>query len=74
MAVTKIAISLDPKLAAEIRQAAAAEGTTVSGWLTHAALIQLQSCRLGHWLDDFEREHGAPTKEMMEAAERAWPA
>jgi len=71
--VRKIAISLEPGLAQQIREAADERGTTVSGWLANAAANELQHERLGAFLDRWEAEDGPFTEADFEAVERAWP-
>lgn len=73
MPVKKIAISLDPKLEDEIRAAAAARHTTVSGWIASAAAKELQQQKLGAFLDEWEAEDGPFTEGDFEEVERAWP-
>lgn len=73
MAVRKIAISLDPQLAQQVRDAANARGTTVSGWLGRAAANQLQQEKLGAFLDTWEAEDGPFTEDEFATVERVWP-
>jgi hypothetical protein len=61
----KRSISLPPDLAAAIDRAAAAQGTTVSGWIadTAAHRLQLEAGRRG--IAEWERDHGPLTPEEL---------
>jgi hypothetical protein len=61
----KRSISLPAGLADAIEQAAAAEGTTVSGWLadTAAHRLRLDAGRRG--IAEWEREHGQLTPDEL---------
>ena len=71
MAVQKISVSLDEHVLELARQAAEAEGKSLSAWLNdtaeHAARIQAGLRAVA----EFEAEHGAFTEEeLREATER----
>ena len=64
----KLAITVDPDVHARIVAAAAAEGVSVSAWLTEAArralIVRDGLAAVAEW----EAEHGALTPEELEAA------
>jgi hypothetical protein len=64
----KLAITVDPDVHAQILAAAAAEGISVSAWMTAAArcalIVRDGLAAVAEW----EAEHGAFTHEELEAA------
>lgn len=74
MAVDKLSVSFEPELGDAIREAAAAEGATVSAWLAQAARARLRNLALGVALDEIIAETGYSEEELMAAAaeSRAW--
>ena len=64
----KLAITVDPDVHAQVVAAAAAEGVSVSAWMTAAArralLVRDGLAAVAEW----EAEHGAFTREELEAA------
>ena len=58
MTAEKLSISLDPRLAATVRAAAAEEGVSVSTWLARAAEAKARQRHLREALDSFAAEHG----------------
>jgi len=64
----KLAITVDPDVHAQIIAAAAAEGLSVSAWMTAAArralIVRDGLAAVAEW----EAEHGAFTREELEAA------
>jgi hypothetical protein len=72
MAVRKIAISLDPTLAAEVAALAGAEGSSVSAWLADAARRKVRQLAAREALELYEAEFGALTPEQNAAGERFW--
>jgi len=66
----KLAITVDPDVHAQIVAAAAAEGVSVSAWMTEAArralIVRDGLAAVAEW----EAEHGAFTPEELEAARR----
>ncbi len=66
----KLAITVDPDVHAQIVAAAAAEGVSVSAWMTEAArralIVRNGLAAVAEW----EAEHGAFTPEELEAARR----
>jgi hypothetical protein len=64
----KLAITVDPDVHAQIIAAAAAEGLSVSAWMTAAArralIVRDGLAAVAEW----EAEHGALTREELEAA------
>jgi len=69
MKVDKMSISFEAELGDEVRAAAAKAGKAVSSWLAEAASAKLRSEALAHFLDDWEREHGALTMNELNRAE-----
>ena len=67
----RLTISLDPELAADVRDAAEADSRSVSSWLADAARQRLLTRGLGALLDEWEAENGAFTPaELAEARAR----
>jgi hypothetical protein len=64
----KLAITVDPDVHAQIITAAAAEGLSVSAWMTAAArralIVRDGLAAVAEW----EAEHGALTREELQAA------
>jgi hypothetical protein len=64
----KLAITVDADVHAKVLDAAAAEGSSVSAWITAAArralLVRDGLAAVGEW----EAEHGAFTKAELDAA------
>ena len=66
MTAARLAISVDPQLAKEIRRAAGER--SISAWLADAARRQLRANRLGEVVSDWERENGLLNDAKLEAA------
>lgn len=66
----KIAITVDPDVHAQIVEAAATDGVSVSAWITQAArhALKLRDGRAA--IAEWEAEHGAFTDEELAAARR----
>ena len=66
----KLAITVDPEVHERVVAAAAAEGVSVSAWMTaaarHALKLQDGLAAVAEW----EAEHGAFTEEELDAARR----
>jgi hypothetical protein len=58
VSVEKLSISLDSELAATVRNAASAQGVSVSTWLADAAQAQVRQIRLRAALDPLAAEIG----------------
>lgn len=74
MAVERLAVSFDPELAREVRQAAS--GTldgNVSAWLADAARHKLRQQALGEAVRQFEEEHGEFSDQEMLQIGAEWP-
>jgi len=68
----KRSISLPPELAEDIERAAAAEGTTVSGWIARTAAHRLRLEAGRHAIAAWEADHGALTAaELADALKQA---
>lgn len=67
----KLAVTVDADVHAKVLDAAAAEGTSVSAWLTAAArralLLRDGLAAVAEW----EAEHGAFTEKELEAARKS---
>jgi hypothetical protein len=68
----KRSISLSPELADDIERAAAAEGTTVSGWIARTAAHRLHLEAGRNAIAAWEADHGALTAvELADALKQA---
>ncbi len=70
MKVDKLSISFDPSLGDAVRSAAKQTGRGLSGWLADAAAAKLRTDALAEFLENWEAEHGAISKEELLAATR----
>jgi hypothetical protein len=66
----KLAITVDPDVHAQVIAAAAAEGVSVSAWMTAAASRALRLREGLAAVAEWEAEHGALTPEELESARR----
>ena len=66
----KLAITVDPDIHARVVAAAADEGVSVSAWMTAAARRALTVRDGLAAVAEWEAEHGALTREELEAARR----
>ncbi len=66
----KLAISVDPDVHEEVLAAAAADGVSVSAWMTDAARRALRIRGGLAAVAEWEREHGAFTEGELDAARR----
>jgi hypothetical protein len=66
----KLAITVDPDVHAQVLAAAAAAGVSVSAWMTAAARRALRLREGLAAVAEWEAEHGALTREELEAARR----
>jgi hypothetical protein len=66
----KLAITVDPDVHAQVVAAAAADGVSVSAWMTSAARRALGLRDGLAAVAEWEAEHGALTGEELEAARR----
>ena len=74
MAVERLAISFDPELAREIREAASeAVDSNISAWLADAARLKLRQRNLGQAIQQYESEHGEISNEELAALDGEWP-
>jgi hypothetical protein len=64
----KLAITVDPDVHAEVVEAAAAEGVSVSAWMTAAARRALRVRSGLAAVSEWEAEHGPLTAEELDAA------
>lgn len=65
MSVVRVTVSLDPELAAAIREAAESDRENMSTWIAAAARRRLASNGLRKVIAEWEREHGAFTDEEI---------
>ena len=72
LAVKRLSRSLTENLAARMRQAARAEGTSLSEWLRRAAETQLLLRNAADVITAWEQEHGEITQAELAAVEAAW--
>jgi hypothetical protein len=74
MAARKLAISLDDRLAKEVRRAAKAEARgNISAWLADAARLRLRQIAAKEALRVYENEAGEITDEELRQVRRLWP-
>jgi hypothetical protein len=66
----KLAITVDPDVHARVVAAAEAEGVSVSAWMTAAARHALKLREGLMAVAEWEAEHGALTREELDAARR----
>jgi hypothetical protein len=66
----KLAITVDPDVHCQVLAAAAAEGVSVSAWMTDAARIALRRRDGLAAVAEWEAQHGKFTEEEMEQARR----
>ncbi len=59
---------MEPELGKAVREAAEAEGMSVSAWIAEAAAHRVRLKRLDDYFAAFEAEHGAFTEEEIAAA------
>lgn len=69
MAVEKFSVSFEPDLGRALREAADAEGVSVSAWMAEAARQRLRNHTLGLVLDEIMREEGWTREELLREAE-----
>ena len=70
----RLSLSLPEDLAVRIRNAALADGASLSAWLARAAESQLLLRNASNAIAAWEREHGEITGAELAALERAWRA
>lgn len=68
----RLSLSLPEDLAVRIRDAARADGASLSAWLARAAESQLLLRNASKAILAWEREHGEITDAELAAVERAW--
>lgn len=68
----RLSLSLPEDLAARIRAAAHADGSTLSAWLARAAESRLLLHNASSAIAAWEQEHGGITEAEVAAMERAW--
>jgi hypothetical protein len=66
----KLAITVDPDVHAQVVAAAAADGVSVSAWMTSAARRALRLRDGLAAVAEWEAEHGTLTREELDAARR----
>ena len=66
--VERITVSLEPELAAAVREAAEADAENVSAWLADAARRRLAGRGLREVIAEWEAEHGSFSDEELAAA------
>jgi hypothetical protein len=69
MPVRKLSVALDESIAASASRAAETAGVSLSAWLSRAAEHELALERGRRAVVDWEREHGALTKEELRDAD-----
>ncbi len=72
MKYAKISVTLEPKVAAELRDVAGPQG--VSAFVNEAVRRQLQAQRLQHMLDDMDDEFGPVSETVAREVDAIpWP-
>lgn len=71
-AMERLSLSLPEDLAVRIRDAALADGASLSAWLAQAAESRLLLRNASKAIAEWEREHGEITEAELAAVERAW--
>jgi hypothetical protein len=71
MNVDRLSVTLDPKLGAAVRKAAARAKLSVSAWIADAAADRVRNEQLGRALDAWEAESGPFTREELDDAARS---
>lgn len=69
----RLSISLPKDLAARVREAAQADGSTLSAFFVRAAESHLLCCQASQAIAAWEREHGEITEQELAEVERVWP-
>lgn len=69
MPVDRFSITMDPELGKAVREAAEAEGMSVSAWVARAAEDRVRLKLLAEYFEEWEAEHGAITEDEMAAAD-----
>jgi metal-responsive CopG/Arc/MetJ family transcriptional regulator len=70
MAVTKLSISIDTQLAAEVRELAGERG--VSGFVEQAVRRELERRRLGALTDELDNDLGPVDEEVVSEIDALW--
>lgn len=68
MSVERLTVSLDPELAAAVREAAHEDALNMSAWLADAARRRLATRGLAEVIAEWENLHGAFTQAELDAA------
>ncbi len=68
MSVERVTISLDPELAAAVRDAADSDAQNLSAWLSDAARRRLASRGLRSVIAEWEADHGSFSEAELETA------
>lgn len=74
MAVEKLSVSFEPKLAKLIRKAALGAGLSLSAWLADAADRQLLVEEGRRALAEWESEHGEISRRELDEVAAKWTA
>lgn len=67
----RLSVTLDPRLGAAVRKAAARAKVSLSAWIAEAAERRIQNDLLGRALDEWEAESAPFGKEELDAATRS---
>lgn len=68
----RLSVSLPKTLAVRIREAAQADGASLSAWIAHAAESQRLRRNAGQAITAWEQKHGEITEAELARVERAW--
>lgn len=72
MTAERLAISLDPRLSARIREMVADSGSSISAWMADAAERKLRAIAARAALADYEAEFGEIPEAEVERIRREW--
>ena len=72
MTTERLAISVDPRLSAQIRELADASGSSISAWMADAAERKVRSTARRAALAEYEAEFGEISEAEVEHVRRTW--
>jgi hypothetical protein len=72
MTAERLAISLDPRLSARIREVVEASGSSISAWMADAAERKLKATAARAALAEYEVEFGTISDAEVERVRREW--
>lgn len=73
MTVEKLSLSFDKELARRARAAAAAEGLSLSAFVSRIVERRMRMEALKEFVEEYQAEHGAFTEDEKAVARALWP-